>query len=154
MPGPRQSCSATLPIKIATAGDFFGLMRRSGATLRLVAGESDTSFDPEAVARAAERATTTTVEDAEEVVEGQLGGVLPDAHQFEFRTLGSRGTFRGKVDRAIPPTELANYNRRWVNIDAMARLQVKRILHQGRIVRESFTLLGLDAANQPPMAAG
>jgi hypothetical protein len=76
---------------------FFNLMSQSGATLRLVAGETDRSFGMEAVDRAAERAISTTVQDDEEDIKGQLAGVLPDAHQFEFRAGAGRGIIRGKV---------------------------------------------------------
>ncbi len=134
---------------LGTAREFFDLMRQSGATLRLVAGETDRSFGADAVARAAERATSTTVEDSEETIRGQLAGVLPDAHQFEFRTGAERGTIRGKVNRALPADQLARFNRDWVNVDATARLHVKRVRRSGAVVRESFTLLALD----PPGAA-
>ena len=55
---------------LGTAREFFELMRQNGATLRLVAGDLDRSFGAEAVTRAAERATSTTVEDAEEAARG------------------------------------------------------------------------------------
>jgi len=129
---------------LGTAREFFDLMRQNGATLRLVAGETDRSFGAEAVTRAAERATSTTVEEAEETIRGQLAGVLPDAHQFEFRAGGDRGTIRGKVDRALRADQLAQFNRDWVNVDAVARLGVKRVRRDGVIVREGFTLQALD----------
>jgi hypothetical protein len=129
---------------LGTARAFFDLMRQSGATLRLVAGETDRSFGAEAVTRAADRAMSTTVEEAEEHVRGQLAGVLPDAHQFEFRVGGERGTIRGKVDRSLRADQLAQFNRDWVNVDAVARLQIKRVRREGAVVREGFTLLTLD----------
>ena len=130
---------------LGTAREFFELMRQSGATLRLVAGDTDRSFGAEAVARAAERATSTTVEDGEETIRGQLAGVLPDAHQFEFRAGPDRGTIRGKVNRAFTADQLAHFNRQWVNVDAAARVNVKRVRRSGAVVRESFTLLALSA---------
>lgn len=133
---------------LGTAREFFDLMRQSGATLRLVAGETDRSFGADAVARAAERATTTTVEDLPETIRGQLSGVLPDAHQFEFRASLERGTIRGKVDRALSVEELTSFNRDWVNVDASAQMHVKRVLRNGTIVREGFTLLALSAPDQ------
>ncbi len=128
---------------LGTAREFFDLMRQSGATLRLVAGETDRSFGAEAVARAAERATSTTVEDTDETLQGQLAGVLPDAHQFEFRAGPDRGTIRGKVDRALTTDQLTQFNRDWVNVDADARVHVKRIFRSGAVVRENYTLLML-----------
>jgi hypothetical protein len=127
---------------VATAREFFDLMRDSGATLRLVAGESDNNFGPEAVARAAERADTTAVEEGEEAMEGRLGGILPEAHLFEFS--GPRGTIRGKVDRALPASELAVFNKQFVDAPAKIHLQVRRVRRNGNIVRESFTLLRLE----------
>lgn len=128
---------------LGTAREFFDLMRQSGATLRLVAGETDRSFGVEAVGRAAERATSTTVEDSEETIRGQLAGVLPDAHQFEFRAGPDRGTIRGKVDRALTTDQLTQFNRDWVNVDADACVHVKRIFRSGAVVRENYTLLTL-----------
>lgn len=129
---------------LGTAREFFDLLRQGGATLRLVAGMSDHSFSADAVARAAERATTTTVEDAEEVIPGQLAGVLPEAHQFEFRIADDEhGVIRGKVDRAFTPDTLAQLNRDMVNVNADARLLVKRVLRSGVLVRESYVLVSL-----------
>lgn len=129
---------------LGTAREFFDLMRQGGATLRLVAGEVDHSYGAEAVGRAAERATSTTVEDLEEVVVGQLAGVLPDAHQFEFRATGDRGVLRGRVDRAIEPVTLAQFNRDWVNVTARAHLRVKRVRRNDVLTRESFVLTRLE----------
>ena len=123
-------------------------MRQSGATLRMVAGNMDRSFGSEAVARAADRATSTTVEEVEETIRGQLAGVLPDAHQFEFRAGRDRGTIRGKVDRELRADQLAQFNRDWVNVDAVARLQVKRVRREGAVVREGFTLQALDKPDE------
>lgn len=128
---------------LGTAREFFDLMRQNDATLRVVAGKTDRSFGREAVARAADRATSTTVEDTEEEIPGQLAGVLPDAHQFEFRALVDRGTIRGKVDSALSTDQLINFNREWVNVEALARIQVKRVRRNNAVVRESYTLIGL-----------
>ena len=133
---------------LGTAREFFDLLRQNGATLRLVAGETDRSFGADAVARAAERATTTTVEDVPEIIRGQLAGVLPDAHQFEFRASQERGIIRGKVDRTLSVEELTSFNRDWVNVDASAQMHVKRVLRNGAIVREGYTLLALSAPDQ------
>jgi hypothetical protein len=133
---------------LGTAREFFDLMRQSGATLRLVAGEAERSFGMEAVLRAAERAISTTVEDHEEEIKGQLAGVLPEAHQFEFRAV-DRGTIRGKVARSFSSDQLTEFNRTFVNVDAVARINVKRVLRNSVVVRESFTLLTLDHSGEP-----
>jgi hypothetical protein len=96
-------------------------MRNRGATLRVVAGDRDNSFGAEAVARAVDRATSTILQESEEIVLGQLAGVLPDAHQFEYRAGADRGTLRGKVDRALTPDQLSRFNREFVNLNGKAR---------------------------------
>lgn len=133
---------------LATTREFFDLMRQNGATLRLVAGVTDRSFGTEAIARATERATSTTVDDTEESVRGQLAGVLPDAHQFEFRVDEPGGTIRGRVSRALSADELTRFNRDWVGADAIARVMVRRVRRSGAVVRETFTLIALDEPRQ------
>jgi hypothetical protein len=129
---------------LETARDFFDLMRQSGATLRLVAGETDRSFGAEAVSRAAERATSTSVETSEETIGGQLTGMLPEGHLFEFRRAGEGGgILRGKVDRAIPTDELAGFNRNLIGVDSIARMLIKRVRRNGTVVREGLILLGI-----------
>lgn len=133
---------------LGTAREFFSLMRQRGATLRVVAGDRDNSFGAEAVARAADRATSTVLQDGEQVITGQLAGVLPDAHQFEFRAGADRGTLRGKVDRAFTADQLSRFNRDYVNIDGRGRFHIKRVLRNGVVVRETYTLLALELAGQ------
>jgi hypothetical protein len=127
---------------LETARDFFSLMRQSGATLRLVSGDRDRSFGTLSVERAAERAISTAVEDAEEIIRGHLSGVLPESHQFEFRA-GERGTLRGNVDRALTTDQLETFNRELVHVDTDARVRVRRVRREGAIVREAYTLLEL-----------
>jgi hypothetical protein len=130
---------------LATTGEFFDLMRKSGATMRLVSGDTDRSFGSDVVARAVERARTTTVVDHNETVRGQLAGVLPESHQFEFRVADERGTIRGKVDRDLTPHELGLFNKKYVNVNSRARLKVKRVLRDQAVVRERYTLVGIEA---------
>jgi len=106
------------------------------------------SFGPDAVARAAEHATATTVAESEETIRGQLAGILPDADQFEFRSDTERGTIRGRIDRSLTADELTSFNRNWVNVDAMARMHVRRILHNELVVRENFALLAISAPDR------
>lgn len=126
-----------------TARDFLKLMSQRGATLRLVTNESECSFDVEAVTRAAERATSTTTENTEEFIRGQLAGVLPDAHRFEFRTDDAHKMINGKVDSALAAAALTRLGRDWVDVDAQARIVVKRVFRNDVLVRENYTLMSL-----------
>lgn len=133
---------------LGTAREFFSLMRQRGATLRIVAGDRDNSFGASAVARAADRATSTVLREGEELIGGQLAGVLPDAHQFEFRAGGDLGTLRGRIDRTLTADQLTRYNRDLVNLDASGRFRVKRVLRNDEVVRETYTLLDLTPAER------
>jgi hypothetical protein len=129
---------------LTTTRAFFETLRSNGATLRLVSGDADRVFRNEDVERALERATSTEVEDNEETLQGQLGGVLPESHQFEFRVSGPSRTVKGRIDRTLSVDELLRYNRVWVNIDSVARVRVKRVIRSEELVRETFTLIGLE----------
>ncbi|MET4482190.1 hypothetical protein [Bradyrhizobium sp. F1.13.3] len=129
---------------LAASGEFFDLMRKSGATVRLVSGVTDRSFGSDVVARAVERARTTTVVDAGDVVRGQLAGVLPESHQFEFRAADERGTIRGKVARDLTPHQLGLFNKEYVNTNSRAKFKVKRVLRNQTVVREKYTLIGIE----------
>ena len=126
-----------------TAREFFELMHQCGATLRLVANESECSFDVEAVTLAAERATSTTTKDSEEFFTGQLAGVLPAAHRFEFRTDDARSMITGRINSALATDAIARLGREWVDVDARARIVVKRVFRNDVLVRESCTLMSL-----------
>ena len=129
---------------LETARDFFDLMRQNGATFRLVTAQADRSFNSEAVIRAAERARSTTVEDTEDTVVGQLAGVLPDAHQFEFLARDDGRIIRGKVSRMLDTDQLTRLNREMVNVNAAAKMNVRRVRRNGAVARENFTLLSLE----------
>ncbi|WP_348631800.1 DUF3606 domain-containing protein [Mesorhizobium sp. M4B.F.Ca.ET.172.01.1.1] len=130
---------------IATAREFFELMRQHGATLRMVAGESEFHFGSDAVARGAERASGTSIEEDEVDLNGQLAGVLPSAHQFEFRAGGD--ALKGKVDPSWTAADLERWNRELVGVDATMRASVKRVLRHGQIARENYVLKALTSRN-------
>jgi hypothetical protein len=128
---------------LTAAQEFFSLLRREGATLRMVAGDIEHSFDETSVERAAERAKVTTVVDKEESIEGQLAGILPDAHRFEFRTVGPRGIIEGRVDHTLSASDAAQLITTWLNKDAVAIVAVRQVYKDETVVRESFTLRGI-----------
>lgn len=142
---------------LGTAQEFFSIVRGNGARFRLVAGNVEQTFTDTALALAAERASTTRVLPAEEQVEGQFGGALPEGHLFELRT--ERGTISGNVSADIPASDLARWNRELVNQRVSATLRVRRVYRNDVLARESYTLLRLEgdpglAITLPPIAAG
>lgn len=127
---------------IAAARAFFELMRQHEATLRMVSGEREFRFGAEAVERGVERASGTLIEEDEKSLDGQLAGVLPSAHQFEFRVVGDE-ILKGKVDPEWTAMDLERWNRELVGIDATMKVAVKRVLRHGQIARENYVLKGI-----------
>lgn len=128
---------------LATAGEFFSLLYNNQATVRLVAGEHDDAFNAGAIQLAAQRAETTAVGEDFEDIPGQLNGALPDGHMFEF-TNEAGAVLRGRVDRAIPADQLMQWNLTLLNTDTTGRFKIRRVFKDGQLVRESYTLLGLE----------
>lgn len=142
-----------------TAREFFNLMQQRGATLRLVVGDHDASFGSDDVARAVERATSTTLEDVTESIEGQLIGALPEAHQFELRRQDTGDTIRGRIDKSFTVENLILFNKTMMNVNAEATINVRRVFKNGEIVKENYTLVALAPTGRnneaaAPMAAG
>ena len=128
---------------LGSAGKFFDLLRRNGATLRLATDDSDHTFGVQAVTRAAERAKSTTTRTEKRTVLGQLAGVLPDARRFEFRRDDSGDVIAGKIASTLDAHTLARAAEEWLNIGAEARIVVRRVYHNDDLVRESYTLFAL-----------
>lgn len=137
---------------LSTARTFFELMRQHGATLRMIAGEHEIQFGAEAVGRAVERATGTAIEENDATLDGQLAGVLPGAHQFEFRVAGGE-TVKGKVDPAWTAADLERWNRELVGVDATMAAVVKRVLRHGQIARENYVLKRVNRKGDAAKAA-
>lgn len=127
---------------LATAKDFFSLMRQNGATLRVVSSRADRSFGTEEVARGADRASSTRVEETEETRSGALSGVLPDSRQFEFTE--ENGTIdRGRIGREVAAERVNEFIQTWVGVPAEAQLKIKRVTRNEEVVRMIYTLLDL-----------
>jgi len=127
---------------LATAREFFELMRQNGATLRLVTNNLERAFDVGAVARAMDRATSTVVEDSETEAEAILKGVLPEGHQFEALLMADHIVVRGRVDRALTVEQVASLNKE-LDVPARARFRMKRVFRNGAMIGEHYTLLSL-----------
>lgn len=123
---------------LATAGEFFAMLKQNEATFRLVSGDRDHSFNSGAIALAAERAMSTRVEEFVESYPGKLSGTLPESHAFEFKLDGR--TITGKVDRALPSAQLAEWNLHHLNEDCSAHMRVRRVFRESQLVRETYVL--------------
>ncbi|MGX5843551.1 hypothetical protein ACWGTI_22780 [Mesorhizobium sp. ArgA1] len=130
---------------LATMRVFFELMRQHGATLRMVAGENEYQLGSQSVARGAERASGTSIEEDQVTLKGRLSGVLPGAHQFEFCAIAGEA-LKGRVDPAWTAADLERWNRELVGVDATMVGSVKRVIRHGQVARENYVLKGLTPA--------
>jgi hypothetical protein len=81
----------------AALREFFTVLKKSGASVRVVTDDLDRSFDVSAVLAAAERTQGTLTEEQDVPVLGEFLGVLPERRTFEFR---QRSREPGDGDRA------------------------------------------------------
>ncbi len=65
--------------------DFFKTLDIAQATVRLVEDDADLSLDQAAVHRGRVRVEATSIEEAEETLEGVLAGLLPEHRKFELQ---------------------------------------------------------------------
>jgi hypothetical protein len=128
-----------------TVGEFFQLLRDSTASIRIVAGDADRRFDPDVVARAAERARATQMDDFETEIVGELRGVLPQAHRFEFYIHDDGTTVQGAVSSEISTELLRELYRQLADRRSRARVRIKQITRPGKEPRKSYTLLAVAA---------
>jgi hypothetical protein len=125
--------------------EFYRFMQMNGALFRLVSGNLDITFGGRAVAIAAERAQVTHLKEVEEDFTGQLLGVLPQAHRFEFRNSSTGETIDGSVSRDITTESLLSLYRRLADRRCRARIKVRKIERPGKSPRVSYLLLNAEA---------
>lgn len=129
------------PRIFASLREFFKWIHKEHAVFRVVEGESDKSFDQDAIERACQRAEATQIDEEEIPVEGELIGVVPYGRRFEFRTHPQNELISGKVAENFSEAYLERIHqeqlvgRRW-----QAVLRRRETRKPGRLI-ESFTLL-------------
>jgi hypothetical protein len=127
---------------LQTVKNFFDILSKDSATLRIVSGESERNFDVNGIARAAERARATRVEEFPETITGKLQGVMPDKHEFELRADGR--TLTGKVVSAISGDHLTAL----FGKDVEARFNRTDVFRGGRLVRQKYEMTRIVATEE------
>ena len=125
-------------------GEFFKFMRGNGAWFRLVSGSLDMIFHNRAIALAAERAQAAHLSEEEREFSGELLGVLPEGHRFEFRVSPNGEIIDGAVSPDITSTHLHGLYQRLAGRRSRARMQVRKIERPGKSPRVSYVLLSAD----------
>ena len=125
-------------------GEFFKFVCANGALFRLVSGNLDMNFTSRAVEVAAERAAISHLAEAQEEFTGELQGVLPEAHRFEFKVSPHGEIIDGAVSSEMTSENLLNLYRRLSGRRSRARMQVRKIERQGKSPRVSYVLLSAE----------
>lgn len=124
-----ESALEKLDARMLTAlKDLFVTLDSSSATLRLVEGKRDLTFDSDAVRRGRVRTEATSINEEEIVEIGELFGFLPDHRKFEL-VLDSGDKIYGSVSQ-----EVANQFVMMTNRDAVPVGKKVRVKMQMRIV--------------------
>ncbi len=129
---------------LGSTREFLRKVRRGGATLRLVEGETELELNEQSIERAYERAESARIEESEEEVQGQLLGLIPIGRRFEIRT-DSGDILSGFVAPSLSESYLQRlHDEQLVGQQCRGRIRKKRILRFGRVT-ESILLLDLTA---------
>jgi hypothetical protein len=120
--------------------EFISFISQNGATFRLVSSNIDRTFNTALMQVAGERARLTHMSEGERELVGELRGVLPEAHRFEFRTAEGE-VIQGAVSRQISSDRLQAMYLEFMDQPVRAVMQVRRIERAGRELRQSYTLI-------------
>lgn len=125
--------------------NFVACVQKAKATVRIVEGERDETFDRVAVQRAWDRMQASDVDEQQVELQGTLLGVVPHQRLFEFEADGSPTIIDGKVGKQFSQSYLENLGEQaYVGKRWKAVLRRRKITKVGRAPSEVYTLLGLD----------
>lgn len=133
------------PRIVNAVGKFVDFIGDNSASVRLVSNEIDRAFSAELIVHAAERFRITQIEEIDVELKGELLGLLPEAHRFEFREAPIGRIIDGAVAPEIASAELQEWFRRLGFRRCRARMHVRKVERPGKPFRESYTLLGVEA---------
>jgi hypothetical protein len=125
-------------------GQFFKFIRGNGALFRLVSGNLDMNFSTRAIDVAVERAIITRLAEERQEFVGELLGVLPESHRFEFRLSPGGEVIDGAVSPELTSESLINLYRSLAGRRGRARMQVRKIERPGKVTRVSYVLISAD----------
>ena len=133
------------PRVFSAVRNFVSAIYHGKATLRLVEGTVDASFDRTAVERAWNRLDAAKVDEDHYIREGKLLGIIPLGRRFEFEPDEATQVIKGKVGEQFSESYLERMSseqfagKRW-----KATFNRVVVTRQGREPSERFTLLELD----------
>lgn len=123
--------------------EFFGAVHSGGATLKISQEDHTAVLDRAAVERAYTRVKDVSVEEREEILRGELLGILPDSRRFEFQAFGN--LVKGLATPEVAQSYLAAlHSDNLVGRPLNAVFRVKEIKRPSSPTRVVYTLIGLD----------
>lgn len=127
--------------------EFFKTLDDGGASVRIVENDRDAKLDATAVKRARDRVETTEVEDMDdEIVTGELLGLLPDSRRFEMKLANTSELIKGTVAAglAVRWLELIELpDQKLVGRVWRTKMKIREIRERNRPKRRLYSLLGL-----------
>ena len=124
--------------------NFYKIIYKSEAVFRMVEGNTDQTFNLNAVERAYQRTELTTVEDEEFSIDGELLGVIPIARRFEFKRSDDGSVLAGKVGLLFSRDYLERVNKEQLTGRRCKGFFQKRKFTKLGSVREVFVLTKLE----------
>jgi hypothetical protein len=92
--------------------DFFAILRKHGAALRIASHDVDRRLGLEVVVAAAERTEASIRRESKVMLSGEFLAVLPGSRHFEFRDSENR-ILKGRVTDELTEEDLKQMNRAW-----------------------------------------
>lgn len=124
-------------------GSFLESIKSANAICKVVADDTEAMLDKPRMDAAVERVTTTRVEETTQFVDGTFAGVTLETRHFDHRIRDVGGVIKGKVDKSVDQTTMAQWDRKWLNRSCTA-VVVRRIASRLNSSRTSYTLLRIE----------
>lgn len=129
-----------------TLKKFISVVYKAGATMRVAERDREVRFDLVSLGRAYERLRETDVSEVEEVLEGELLGLVPIQRRFEFRRKDNSEIVKGGVSQNLSADYIERLEREGIMAGRQwrATLHIKSIEHpDGRHSSTAYTLIDL-----------
>lgn len=129
-----------------TLKKFVSVIYKAGATMRVAEKNREVNFDLVSLGRAYERLRETDVSEIEEVVEGELLGLVPIQRRFEFRRKDNAEIVKGRVSQILSADYIERLEREGIMAGRQwrATLRIKSVEHpDGRHASVVHTLIDL-----------
>ncbi|WAC24388.1 hypothetical protein [Blastomonas sp. SL216] len=129
-----------------TLKKFVSVIYKARATVRVAEREREVRFDLAGLGRAYERLRETDVSETEEMVEGELLGIVPIQRRFEFRRGDTFEVIKGRVSQMLSADYLERLERDGImaGLRWRATIRTKSVEHpDGRHASKMDTLIDL-----------